>query len=695
MPPTWFGPGTTLEVGGFKVADPCVYVSRQPPRYDGHASDPAEIVLHAEVKRPRGELEDLGYWPWYARAAPEHRFRYLEWLASGKKALPSVEGYLFLYFYGLERRLLLDGADRSLVLREVVRLRKLDEPRRGTKEGNSFRNYSTGLLWFEVARAPQAFEEGAIRHVCSLTQRWTPESLVPALAWHAKASKPMGAELARHVASLNPRSQQSVVIRRVPEKFHELFAKRFNETHGTGLNLKVSKRPRKHTYRPASSGLVEVACTVADPTGIPSQFEPLADLWNSCVDDLRKLSKVAAAPESGPITIDAWEAMPPDLREGIDHPLTREVQTVVASHTRPESGCVVPAGALASLLKLEQRPKLTATQSRRLAETVEYSCYALEPDVRIAGGTYAWDEQVSVFLRMDDSGVDSNRYNGAACMLRLGLAVASADGTVGEEEMRRLTQQIEAAFQLPDHERKRLEALKALLIQTGSDIGPVARKIEQSMPPLARASVGRLLVAVAAADGVIDRKELAALRKCYRALGLGPEVLDATMQELAPAAGDGMVTVQRATGRTSAGEPIPAPAEVGLQLNRAAISAIMSETREVARLLADAMAVEESGDTVQVAVMTVRKEVAVAPAANPNSDSESKLDGCPARYRALFVQLITRDRWALAEAEALARSSGHMLSGAVEAINDWAFDALGGPVLEDDGESLLVERTLL
>lgn len=688
-PLAWYGPGSLLKVAGFTLRDPLVYASANPSQRSNWATDPSEILLHAEVRRPRGALADMGYWPWYSRLEPEHRYCYLEWLASGKQSLPRYEGFLFLYYYGLERRRLVDEADRDWVLREVLRLRKLDAPRCGTRDGASFRRYTSALLWFEVAVAPELTSETSFSAVCSLTDQWTESTLTPALAWVARHGKPLPADLAIRVAHANPESVQSVIRKRLPDEFDALFAKRYAEKFDAGLQLRVSKRPRQHAYRPASGGLSEVSCTVADPMGIPSQFKPLAEIWNSCVNDLRKLSKVGAAAHSDELTVEVWESMPPELRQGVDHPLAADVHSMVLEGSKGGGECIVPASRLVSLLQLEKRAKLTPTQSRRLAETVEHTGYSIEPDARTTGRTYGWNEPVAVFLRTEETPVDPGRFIAAACILQLGLAIAEADGEIDENELRQLTEGVESSFQLPDHERRRLEALRAVLIKSGADIGPIARKIEHALSPPARQSVGRLLVAIAAADGSIDRSEEAALRKCYRALGLGPEVLEQTISELAPLADDAMVTVQAGFAPAARGEAIPAPTPARLQLNREAISAIMAETREVARLLADAMKVdEEPRDEMEAAFEPAAEESAVATLVEPTS-------GPAGRYAQFYQAIIDRDRWTRADVDALARSHGLMLSGALEAVNDWAFEMFGRPLIDEVGDEFTVDRTLL
>ena len=71
----------------------------------------------------------MGYWPSYSSIVPQCRTVYLEWLAAGKNDPGAYIGYVFLYFYGLERRALADArsspaarAEIPAIIRETERL---------------------------------------------------------------------------------------------------------------------------------------------------------------------------------------------------------------------------------------------------------------------------------------------------------------------------------------------------------------------------------------------------------------------------------------------------------------------------------------------------------------------------------------------------------------------------------------------
>jgi len=696
---TWFGSGTTLDVAGFKLSDAHVYAS-QCGGYDSLGTkEPSEIVLLERVRLARGELGELGYWPSYGGLHPEQRYAYLRWLADGRVSLPPADGFLFLFYYGLERRVLVDAQNKQWVLREIIRLRKLDAPRLGTKEGNSFRKYTTNLLWFEIAKSPELFDLKSFARVCELTDLWTDFRIVPPLAWLAKRGVPLPAFLARQLARLNPDAVQSVVTKRLGAEFTELFEKRYHEQFGDGIKLERAAHLIPYSYRPASSGLTIFSCQVADPLKNTKQYAPLTVIWNSCVDDLRRLSKLTSVTETS-FTPEAWEAMPAELRKGVDHPFAEQIRVATAAARLDDNsdGASVPlveVSTIALILGISKRPKLTVGQSRRIAEVIGHAGYSVEPDSRFHLRPYRWDESIAVFLAADAPALDLIRYVGATCILRLGLTVAEADGVITSGELERLSDQIDSVFQLPPHEKQRLDALRAVLAKTGADLNSVASRLAAALPTVARERVGRLLVAIAAVSDTIGKEEKRALRKCFRALGLPPELLEQTMTELSPTDSEAMVTVQTA-GDPGVGERIPQPAD--LRLNRDAINAILAETRDVSMLLAEAMATAEpetEEDEVPTRVLRGHADrIDKSDMSPPRSASADQVD-MPPHYSEFLSAIASNPRWARADAEILARKHNLMLAGAVEAINDWSLDRLGVLMIEEDGDALTIDQSVL
>lgn len=689
--PEWRGADEPLTIGGRRIPAPLTYLTAKRQR-GKPAADPSQIDPELPIAA-KPDLSGLPYWPRYERMTPGQRASYLDWMTSGRQGLPVNDGHLFTFYYGLERRSLVDEADLPLVVREVVRLRRLHAKEAGNGRSWSFQHYSGSLLWFLVARDPDAFGARDIESLASLTTPLRENALRAALGWYVKKQQPCPPWLAQTVADSLPQTPRSVVTKRVPEEFATLFAKRYRERFGEGITLRASKRPATASYTPASAALKPLTLPIPDALGIPSQFKPLADIWNSCLADLRTLSKVAMKGSSETLTVEAWEALPRDLRRGTDHPLTPKICALIAEHADDNGHVFLPASALAAVIGLEDRPRYTQTQSRRIVETLAAVGYDLEPDARMHG-SYKATEMLTPIIRLTDSDPDPGRFLGASTMLRLGLAVALADGNASEDEVRLLTDEIERMFDLAEHEERRLEALRGLLLRFGSDPTAVGGRIREGLSVDARRTLGDLLIAIAAVDGVIDPSERRALRQCFRALGLEPILVEERLRDLA--------RDPQTAGRAE--DPRGVESD-DIALDRDAILAIKAETREAALLLAEALGAGQEPDEPSSGLADPNpipadpdgSEISPAgyDAVTIPAPITAAASGPPARYASFFAVLQTRPVWRRADLEAHAREGGHMLAGAVEALNDWAYDAFGSPLIHDEGEEFHLDIHLL
>ena len=382
-PLSFIGSGRAIRVADLVLREPLIYVTSSAAASE---EEPAAVDVGLPVARQRYEpaQRELPYWPRYGPLTPGQRRIYLEWIAGGRRTIPPELGYTFLFIYGLERRTLVDQADQKVVFDEVVRLRALYEAS-GTPASRSFDSYTASFLWHLVVRFPQIIQLKRVQPLMRSTRGWTEENLAAALSWFAANSMPLPDWAAYVVARELPRSQRSVVITRVGEELEKLFRKRYVERFRHGLQLRVSKRDFRFSYRPASAALSSMQVSAPNPIGIASQFEPLSDLWNECIQELRKLSSVVARENQETVTVAAWEAMPDELRAGIDHPLTDAFCALVNGRADDTGRAVVEAGKAAAALGLRGLTKLTPAQGRKVCETAGQIGYCLEPDARLTG----------------------------------------------------------------------------------------------------------------------------------------------------------------------------------------------------------------------------------------------------------------------------------------------------------------------
>ncbi len=106
-------------------------------RNDGIA-EPSTIYEMLPVSRitsSASSVPKMGYFPSYTKMKPEQRAVYLNWLRD--VTTPIEIGYVFVYFYGLERHLVYGNFDAAV--NEILLLRK-------HHDNGSFQNYSASAL---------------------------------------------------------------------------------------------------------------------------------------------------------------------------------------------------------------------------------------------------------------------------------------------------------------------------------------------------------------------------------------------------------------------------------------------------------------------------------------------------------------------------------------------------------------------
>ncbi len=697
----FFGAGTVLDLGRGVLESPFVYATPNPclGNFDASLID-GSLDVAPTGSKPN---ERLSYWPSYFDATPAQRSCYLDWLIRGR-CDPEIEiGYVFLYFYGLERRILVDRADHVAVAREVLRLRSI------YSDCRSFNRYSAALLWLTVAIVERSSATAEIvDQLVASTDRWDEDLMACYLAYQHQSGKRLSAESAFLVAKADSRCPTSVVVRRHEKLFRELFGRRYASRFGEGIELRAGKRSKPLHYRPASGTLLswisedatKALTAIPDVLAITSQLKPLVEIWQQCVDELRVYDKAHRA-SGGDLTVDAFESLPPELRSG-EHPQFDDWLELWKECSDDSGIPLVPINRLAKLRGIAERGTLLKSQCEKIVGTASCLGIGIEPDCRLTGKSYRWDDEVVLFFSEDGREEDKGRYQAAATLMQLGMYVAAADGEIDEGEAGHVLRHLESEFELTPHEVRRIECLRHRLIKrplTDKDVTAVLRR---QLSDQNRQLVGEYLVGVAVSDQVITPAEHKALRKLYDRLGLDESHLDRVLAPLIP--------VQP----TAAGTAAPTPAASGFHLDLSAISRIMTETRAVAAILQEAMAEQEDSED-ESDLLPKSDSTASSPTSRFGAESPSavallttpvaaqldttnvmdaRFNSLEPRYRPFLTALLKQENWSLGDAKALARDHKVMLSGAIEAVNEWSCECCGDWLIED-GDPLVVRRSLI
>ena len=152
----WVSFGQSVTVHNYKIQGGLIYVGKNLVSEYGYI-DPALInpELPIDDSNPDRSGISLSYWPSYGDISPQARAAYLEWLSQGRKIQDTNIGYVFLFFYGLERRLLLDAkTSRNAQLEVKDIINEVEDLLKVYCWNNSFRNYATNFIKYYKTYLP-------------------------------------------------------------------------------------------------------------------------------------------------------------------------------------------------------------------------------------------------------------------------------------------------------------------------------------------------------------------------------------------------------------------------------------------------------------------------------------------------------------------------------------------------------------
>lgn len=694
--------GQPVSVAGYNIPGGLLYVG-QGLGTQTAITEPSLINprLPVDTRRPDLAGATMGYWPSYDKITPRARAAYLAWLAGGRRAPDVGIGYVFLFLYGLERRVLVDIARDPALRPELSAIRSEVARLLATYDWNgSFRGYASSFI--DVLDVLTS--DGTAAQIPSLTQgsRWkTPAALVVTLASHADAGRPLPADWALAWAWYHPEMRVGVTATRCLEEFKALFTLRYAEKFGDGLVLKPVGKRVSLEYRAASAGIrsAVLSTDLPDVFGQKGQAKKIITIADAAMTELDPFGRYLGRNPEGRGTLAAAALLPAEL---LGEP-TGEVKALrdwAARHV--ETGEVATGRELMELWPTKTPTRMGKPETIALAQLLGRFGFGVEPDVRLGGPAISPDTPVVAFETGPEAPhTPTAAYAAATTLLHLAVAVSAADGHTGPAEHDHLVSHLESSLHLTAGERTRLEAHLRWLTAKEIKLTGLKRRIEALTMPQ-RDSVADLLVAVAAADGVISPDEVTSLTKIFKLLELDPALVHTRLHAhltgaTRPAPATGPVTV-RPAGTSDAGYPITPPedasaesaaAATGVALDLAVIEAKFAETAEVSALLTDIFTDDDPHEGQPgggaAATQPGRNAADLPPESSRDADGEQAgIAGLDVAHSRLVRILATQDTWSMPELEEHAAALGLMPAGALDRINEACLDAVEEPFLDED-----------
>lgn len=695
----WVPFGETVEVGDYEIPG-MVYVGGNLANLRRNGAEPSLIrpALNISRRRPDYTKTPAAYNPSYTQMRDGDRAAYLAWLAGGRCDPKAHSSYVWLFYYGLERRLLhdllkqpQDESWQTEVRQIAVEIRRLKKLYGNPVANWSFDHKSTALLEIcelllssgasaqpvDLEKAPLlSLQVGLGR----LVQQKQPLSAAWALAWYSKlANNPL------------PTAAQ-----RCPAEFKTLFELRYHQQYGDGMLVKPGKAKLTVSYFPASPSFgrtVDVPVgDLPDLSRFTAKLNKIAELIYDCRMELEPLSRLMGRNAQARGTAAAVALLPPDLLQphggSVLKSLKRWLEQKFAAAELP----VISGQELLKHWSGSQPDKLTNSEAQNLSKLLMHLGYGFEPDPRFGGALPNAKSSFALFpwpAKHPDS--LSLAYTDATLQVQMALAVASGDGAASLLERQSLERQIARFPELSPPERLRLQAYMQVLIQQTPALRNLKTRIER-MHPEHRAAVPQLLLHVAAADGPITPEEVKLLEKAYRLLELDPQQLysdvhdHSTLPDLARGLASEPVTVQPAS--PSKGHKIPARPKAGLDMNL--VQSKIAESQEISGLLANIFTEADP----QPAAKPAPPKAAKAKRAKAKQAETALIVGLDAAHSQLLRALAQQKIWLRQDLVDLASQLDLMLDGALEVINELAFERIDQPVTEGEDE-IEVDQTVL
>ncbi|WP_280564552.1 MULTISPECIES: TerB N-terminal domain-containing protein [unclassified Chromohalobacter] len=760
----WIPAGQTTTIHGVTIPGGRLLVGRKLPSGEAYSLEPSLINpdLPVNLKNPANHEDTLGYWPQYHRISPEGRAGYLHFLASDRDD-PSVPmGFVFLYFYGLERRLLVDNPAGEVsseeyedLIGEIQRLLSV------YSHSNSLKGYASRLLDY-LAMAESSFDTPYTTPITRERQNGLPSQLLVDLGIFSASHQPIPADWAYAWVIQDPQFRLRTAAERCPDEFKALFTRRYRERHGEGIVVKPNKTLITLSYHPASPSIspAPVQTQLPNITGLKKPTRLLAELVDRSCDELDAFSRFVGKHPSRWDSIEALALLPSSLAGERKTEEVINLEARLKARLQAQDVARVPFTELAAGINLGSTAKPTAKSMASLAGFLEQAGIGFEPDYRYTGILPHQDNDYVTFEIQSTSQLPvSPEFSHAATVMRLaGFVLYGQSDTLTELHYDILTDYLDQVSQLSELERQHLQAYFRWELERKSTLAGMRKRVD-AMDASQRTQLEQLLVRLASADGVVDTDEIKKLRRTASLLGHDPETLYSRIHSAMAEP-----TVVRQASEAATGFSIPAPepdaAQAGMPrqpLNQDTIRQKRTETQKIAGELnsiftPDSPAVpshdsrdsqptgkvpdtqrtgrqrldpailqskrEESDQVTGVLndIFTPEDEMAAGvsdqvpddPRPLPASPSQGTVDtsrpdqtdagpgGLNTAHMALLEAVATHEQGlAVSEAETLAGELHLLLAGAIDTINEAAFELTDAPVLEEEGAVLVVDSEIL
>jgi len=656
----WKKPNESIQIDIYKITKGFFYYGGQLNALNEYQTESSLVddTLPIENALITYQDDSLSYWAKYSKLSAKGRGAYLTWLSSERNNPDTPIGYIFIYFYGIERRLLIDfnrgdvsDEECFSLYNEVLRLRDI------YGKNNSFYSYATNLIEYFTIIAPHIISIdsssiGGSYH--SLLFRYC-------LATVVKKGEAISPELAFAWVEGSQDYHFRTPANRCQNEFKKLFIGRYIEKFGDGMKVKANKSKFDTYFQPASSsllGFVSIRLDLPDPSMLKAPLKKLITIADLCTDELNAYSRYLGKQGTSKDDLFGLILLPNKLFSNLDsNSIFSEIKEWIQKSINEENG-LITVKDFYSKINIPLPQNINKKESEFISNLAQKINFGIAPDLRYHNIKIKADGVIVFFNEEDIKYLEQSEiFTQTSIILRLGTIVINANNHTNEAEVSLLKKIIEQDTELSTVEKKSLNSYLLWLLNTPSTMNGL--KVELTKLGMEeKKSISYVLINIALSDGIIHPSKSKLLEKLYTALGLDKSMVTQDIHIL------------------SSKRIIPYQNKKKEFLDEEMIKIHEEETKDAQSMLDEIFTDdEEDNHSIQ---------------SDTNLD-KNKLDN---KHQELYEVLVMKEEWSQEETHLLCSKYGLMINVAIETINEWAYRLVDAPVIEEDGD-IFIDREIV
>ena len=677
----WVNQGEPVKIQNFDISLGLFYLGEALAMPDGRIIDQYAINQKLPVSLAQSDVggSSMPYWPSYASLTPSARRAFLEWMAGGRKDPTYGIGFVFLFFYGAEHRLFIEGnlIAAHVLIPEIERLLSI------YGQNHSFCGYATNFLIHARLAAGLPLEPPRLS-----PERSASPDLPLQVRLYLGEKLSASSALSAHDALIWVLALPDIYLRtaaiRCFDEFVALWKLRFAEKFPSGFQVKVPAKKIAFIYR-ACSGAFQVEVPgphtqYPDIAAARQSLEGLKSLAQACTDELDGYSRFIGRRPERKSSVEAAILLPKILqRDSSTSPLRDAGQRIAGIMGSGNTATTKLREILkAAALGFPEKGKLAHVVCDQLGQVLDRIDVAIEPDRRYGGGAAQIDDQVVIFRAYQGGPIDPKKpsYQRMKIQVEVAALAGAADGSATADDLQSIIANIKAAPDLTRTEGLRLIAYAITIFKSSAKQERIMRRLAEC-GETERQAIAMVAVSLIAKENHVDPKQVRFLERLNKALRLPKDKVYEDLHR-ASAGPDEPITVS--PENRIPGIPIPKQPEPGIYIDAGRLAAVQKQTQAVSEILTQIFADDAGGP---------KTEPEVPP---PHADA-SPFKGLDRSHAELVEYMEMKGEIARQEFEERAKSLKLLPAGAIEKINDWSFDRFEEPLLEE-GEHIVLSANL-